>query len=252
MAQVCKVCADSKLRGQIDLLISEGMSDENVSRAAASIGILISKSGVLRHRMNHQPADDLAEIELPAGMKLPLKLEGSTPMQNEATALLEAVRKIEGGVDVAKDQLTKETLLGQILETHLAITAVALDRYQKGEGRYPADMVKGLTAVGTLYEKTTLLLSSRGMTRAAIFEKEMQRREKDAREEARELALSGKTVEFFETRHSVSEGVRFGKEFVTPEDINERVETAWNQGVKQGKAERKLIRETPSKEESAA
>lgn len=224
-------------------MISEGHSDEMVSRACGSLGVSIARSSIMRHRMNHKPSEDVSEIPFPEGMKLPPKLEITTPMRSEAEKLLEDVRQ-NTGVDVARDQLAKETLLAKILETHLAITAVALHRYQRGEGRYPLDMVKGLSAVGALYEKTTLLLASRGMTRAAILEKELTRRENAAEQEGRRRALNGEPTEFYNCEHSTSDAVKFGEAFVMPEEINLRVEAAWNKGVRLGKAERKKVKES--------
>lgn len=238
MANNCKACDDPSIRKAIDRMISEGHSDEMVSRACGSLGVSIARSSIMRHRMNHKPSEDVSEIPFPEGMKIPPKLEITTPMRTEAEKLLETVRQ-GNPVDVAKDQLAKETLLSKILETHLAITAVALDRYQRGEGRYPIDIVKGLSAVGSLYEKTTLLLASKGMTRAAILEKELQRRETAAREDARQRAIRGESTSFSSSEHATSDSVRFGELYLKPEEINTRVEAAWNEGVRLGKAERK-------------
>lgn len=244
MANPCKVCSDTNLRSQVNRLISEGISDENISRAVASIGISISKASILRHRMNHAPADGVTPVDLPDGMQLPPKLEPASPMESEATALLEKARLGKSEIDVARDQLTKETLLSQIFETQLAVTAVALDRYQKGEGRYPLDMVKGLSTIGALFEKTNLMLSSRGFTGASLLEMEFERRETAAREEARRRTVAGETPSFYLSEHHLSfeGGVQFGTKWLSSHEVNERVENAWNEGIRIGKAERKAAK----------
>lgn len=249
MANPCKVCSDANLRAQVNALISEGISDENVSRAVASIGIAISKSAILRHRMNHAPADGVTPVEMPDGMQLPPRLEPASPLETEATALLAKARLGKTEIDVARDQLTKETLLSQIFETQLAVTAVALDRYQKGEGRYPLDMVKGLSTIGALFERTSMQLSARGVTTSKLLEMEFERRESAAREEARQRAFGGeKNPSFYTSDHSLpfEGGMNFGTKWLSSMEVNERVETAWNDGIRIGMAERKAkLRETP-------
>ena len=257
MANPCKVCSDANLKAQVNALIAEGISDENVSRAVASIGIAISKSAILRHRMNHAPADGVTPVEMPEGMQLPPRLDPASPLETEATALLAKAGLGKTEIDVARDQLTKETLLSQIFETHLAVTAVALDRYQKGEGRYPLDMVKGLATIGALFEKTSMQVSSRGFTTSTLLEMEFERRETAAREEARRRAIAGENPSFYMSEHrlSIDGGVHFGTKFLSATDVNERVETAWNDGIRIGKAERKAsakLRETPKSIETVS
>lgn len=241
MPNPCKVCSDTNLKRQVNTLIAEGISDENVSRAVASIGILISKSAILRHRMNHTPVDGVTPVEMPDGMQLPPKLEPASPLETEATALLVKARLGKTEIDVARDQLTKETLLSQIFETQLAVTAVALDRYQRGEGRYPLDMVKGLATIGALFEKTSMQVSSRGFTTSTLLEMEFERRESAAREEARRRAFAGENPNFYTSEHriTVDGGVHFGTRFLSASDVNDRVESAWEDGIRIGKAERK-------------
>ena len=247
MPNPCKVCSDANLRAQVNALISEGISDENVSRAVASIGIAISKSAILRHRMNHAPVDGVPPVEMPDGMQLPPRLEPASPLETEATALLAKARLGKSEIDVARDQLTKETLLSQIFETQLAVTAVALDRYQKGEGRYPLDMVKGLATIGSLFEKTNLMTSSRGFTAASLLEMEFQRRESSAREEARRRTVAGENPTFGTSSLYMDGGsVHFGTKFLLASEVNDRVFHAWEDGIRIGKAERKTakLRET--------
>ena len=244
MPNPCKVCSDATLRAQVNALISEGISDENVSRAVASIGIAISKSAILRHRMNHAPADGVPPVERPDGMQLPPRLEPASPLESEANALLEKARLGKTEIDVARDQLTKETLLSQIFETQLAVTAVALDRYQKGEGRYPLDMVKGLSTIGSLFEKTNLMTSSRGFTAASLLEKEFERRESAAREEARRRTVAGETPSFYTSSQYLDAdgGINFGTKFLMASEVNDRVSRAWEDGIRIGKAERKAAK----------
>ena len=237
--QNCKVCSDATLRNQVDHLISDGLSDDGVSRALESIGIVISKSGILRHRQNHSPSAPPAGVELPADMEIPrAKLEASSPMETEANELMESLSKVTA-VDVAKERLARETLLGKILETHLVITTVALERFKRGEGRYPTEMIKGLTAVGSLYEKTAILTSSEGATKDAIIEREIQRRENLAREDARVHGLAGENHPFLRSEHYIQGFFfEFGGRNTDTQEINPRIEYAWKQGIEQGKRER--------------
>lgn len=256
MANPCKVCSDANLRTQVNALLAEGISDENVSRAVASIGIAISKSAILRHRMNHAPADGVTPVEMPEGMQLPPRLEPASPLETEATALLAKARLGKTEIDVARDQLTKETLLSQIFETQLAVTAVALDRYQKGEGRYPLDMVKGLSTIGALFEKTNLMTSSRGFTAASLLEMEFERRESAAREEARRRTVAGENPSFYTSSHYLAAdgSIQFGTKFLLAGEVNDRVSNAWDEGIRIGKAERKTakLRETLLSDETKA
>ena len=246
MGQPCKVCSDQTLRNQVDKLISDGLSDENVTRALASIGITISKGGILRHRQNHTPESDLSDVEvLPSEMVIPRqKLEASEPMEHEANALMESLSRMKSS-DIVKERLARETLLGRILESHLLITAVALDRYKRGEGRYPMEMVKGLAAVGTLYEKTATLSTSESATKDELLEREIQRRESLAREMALEQTRLGNPPELVAKNDVVMTDLyvrdtyfRFADTGIESEAMNDRIEKAWNEGIRQGKREK--------------
>ena len=252
----CKVCSDGTLRNQVDHLISDGLSDDAVSRALESIGIVISKSSILRHRQNHSPSAPPTGVELPADMELPrAKLEASLPMEAEANALMESLSKSKDAVDVAKERLARETLLGRILETHLVITTVALERFKRGEGRYPTEMIKGLTAVGTLFEKTAYLTSSTAATRDVILQTEITRRVTLAHDDAKNRAETGQSTdrEICASTHFVRYGFfRFGESGISSENLNAIIEDAWEDGIAEGKkvkrTKKRIVEQCPEPE----
>lgn len=243
----CKVCSNPTVRSQVDRMISEGISDDGISKSLASIGVTISKSAILRHRQNHAPETPPDGVEYPPDMVVHRResVEVPPPMGDAAARLLAEIReKIEtDNVDITTDRLVRETLLGRILESQLAITATALDRFQTGEGRYPLDMVKGLSTVGALFEKTVLHSTAVGETKAMLFEREIARRERLAMDEARTRVLRGEVVERVphhlktEPRWDLvhnrlsAESFQFGGRHISGEEFNGRIERAWRKGI---------------------
>lgn len=247
----CKVCSNPTVRSQVDRMISEGISDEGVSKSLASIGVTISKSAILRHRQNHPPETPPDGVEYPPDMVVHRResVEVPPPMGDEPAQLLAEIReRIEtDNVDITQDRLVRETLLGRILESQLAITATALDRYQKGEGRYPLDMVKGLSTVGTLFEKTVLHSTAVVETQDKLFDREIKRRETVAREEAKARVLRGEDVERVPYHHWMqsswdvinnrlsAETFKFGGRRMAGTEFNARMEAAWRKGIAEAK-----------------
>lgn len=247
----CKVCLNDTVRSQVDRMISEQVSDEGISKALASIGVEIGKSSILRHRQNHPPKNSVDDVQLDPDMKIPrpTTIEPTPPMGDEAARLLEEVRRQvdRSDIDITKDRLVRETLLGRILESQLAITATALDRYQQGDGRYPLDMVKGLATVGTLFEKTVLHSVAVEETKDMLFEREITRLESIAREEAKtrvlnHLKVTKKPDEEYLQPYDYSaftpgyETFRFGGCHMKGTEFNARITAAWQEGIKLGKA----------------
>lgn len=243
----CKVCSNPTVRSQVDRMISEGISDDGISKSLASIGVTISKSAILRHRQNHAPKTPPEGVEYPPDMVVHRRegVEVAPPMGDEAAKLLAEVREkiATDRVDITTDRLVRETLLGRILESQLAITATALDRFQQGEGRYPLDMVKGLSTVGALFEKTVLHSTAVGETKTMLFEREIARRERLARDEAKARTLRGEKVERVPHDHQTeprwdivhnrlsAETFRFGGQHLDGEEFNHRIERAWRKGI---------------------
>lgn len=251
----CKVCTNETVRSQVDRMISEGVSDEGISRALASVGADIGKSSILRHRTNHYQSDaDHSSAELPPDMDVPKPAVGQPGfMGDEPAKLLDEVRQgIANGnaVDVTRDRLVRETLLSRIYESQLAITAAALDRFQTGEGRYPLDLVKGLQSVATMFEKTSLQTVTGQDSQTALFEREVDRRLNIVFEDARNRALEGGRVPTDVPREHLPEFVanafktgysdfRFGGRYMEGTEFVGKIADAWSRGRRRGIAERK-------------
>ena len=243
----CKVCSNPTVRSQVDRMISEGISDDGISKSLASIGVTISKSAILRHRQNHAPETPPEGVEYPPDMVVHRResVEVPPPMGDEPAQLLAEIREqIEtDSVDITKDRLVRETLLGRILESQLAITATALDRFQRGEGRYPLDMVKGLSTVGAMFDKTTLHSTAVAETKGMLFQREIARREALAREDAKTRVLRGEKVERQPYNHwrppqwdlahnrLSAESFHFGGIRMDGMEFNRRMEVAWRNGI---------------------
>lgn len=179
-------------------MISEGVSDDGIVRSLSSIGVVVGKSSILRHRRNHPPETPPDGVEYPPDMVVHRRapITQAAPMGDEAAQLLADIRaKIQTAtVDISEDRLVRETLLGRIVEIQLAITATALDRYQQGEGRFPMDTIRGLSTVGALFERTVLHATAVNETRDMLFEREIRRRENLARADAKARVLRGERV----------------------------------------------------------
>lgn len=255
----CKVCANETIRGQVDRMVSEGVSDDGISRALSSVGVEISKSAILRHRTNHIPTGPVDNVELPPDMVIPRpnQVEILPPMGDGPGKLLEDVRRMVamGGseVDITQNRLVRETLLSRIFESQLAITASALDRFQTGEGRYPLDMVRGLQAVATMFEKTSLQTVATKKTEQTLFEREIERRENIVYQDAKNRVLSGERVhkevpldycQTWNPHYGEYADFHFGHSSMKGKDFNEFMQNAWEDGLRDGRAEKKKARIT--------
>ena len=250
----CKVCANETVRAQVDRMVSEGVSDDGVSRALSSVGVEISKSAILRHRTNHVPTGPVDDVELPPEMVVPRpsQVDIPAPMGDGPAKLLEEIRAMvatDGSeVDITRDRLVRETLLSRIYESQLAITASALDRFQTGEGRYPLDMVRGLQAVATLFEKTSLQTVATRKTEQPLFEREVERRENIVFQDARNRILAGERVhkevpleycQPWNPTYGEYTDFHFGDRSLKGKDFNEYMQSAWEDGLREGRAEKK-------------
>jgi hypothetical protein len=236
-------------------MIREGVSDDGISRALGSIGVEIGKTSILRHRQNHPPDDAGEPVELNPDMAIPrpAHVEPAPPMGDAAARLLIEVREqvTRSDIDITTDRLVRETLLGRIMERQLATVVTALDRYLEGEGRYPLDMIRGLSTVGTLFEKTVLHTTAVTETKMMLFEREITRLESLARDDAKQRVLKGDKVSkkapdeyvipaewdsIYQKRKYDS--FQFGGKYLRGELFNARIETAWSEGIAQGKADK--------------
>jgi len=166
--------------------------------------------------------------------------------------LLEEIRAMvaTGGseVDITRDRLVRETLLSRIYESQLAITASALDRFQTGEGRYPLDMVRGLQAVATMFEKTSMQTVATRKTEQTLFEREIERRENIVFQDARNRILAGERVhkevpleycQPWNPTYGEYTDFHFGDRSLKGNDFNEYMQSAWEDGLREGRAEKK-------------
>lgn len=228
MSQRCKVCNDTVIRSQVDRMIDDGMSDDAISRAIVAAGVDVPPSLVMRHRIKHYtPSESVPKDIAPAG-------KGS----DDAESILNTVRDdVESNDDIgiAKARLVRETLLQKILESQLAITAAALEKYRKGEGRYPNDIVRATATTWGLFEKTTLHTMAAGETKESVFESEVVRLERIAYE----TALAGDDDDdppssMFTSVNDFGEHeyFRFGGYVMTGTEFNERIRKAWRDGIK--------------------
>lgn len=250
----CKVCSNPTIRAQVARMIDEGLSDEAISRALNSVGADIGKSSILRHRQNHSDADiDLDDVELPEDMEVPrpVHVQQGPAMGDDPAKLLAEVREKVANQrgDILQDRMVRETLLQQILESQLAITATALDRYQQGEGRYPVDMVKATAATWGLFEKTTLHTMVASESKGFLFDNEIERLEAVMFNEAKTRVLNGEKVptdppyeHLMPKKRDYMGGVNtvdfmFCQRSMNGDKFNARMREAWDQGRKAGKAE---------------
>ncbi len=228
-------------------MISEGLSDEGISRALASIGVDVGKSSILRHRTNHAPID-VSNVEIDPAMVVPCnKVTVPPPMGDEPNTLLEAVRtKVDSGIsgDITRDRLVRETLLSSLYETQLAITLAALNRFKSGEGRYPLDMVKGLQAIATMFEKTSLQAISSNPSQTTLFDREIQRLETVVYQDAKERILRGERVfkevplEYltpYEPETGKDKDFNFGNSWMSGRRFNTLMQNAWSEGIHDGR-----------------
>ncbi len=250
----CKVCATETIRSQVDRMVFEGVSDDGISRALSSVGVEISKSAILRHRTNHAPAGPLDGVELPPDMVVPRPnvVDVPPPMGDGPAKLLQEIRDkvAKGGseTDITRDRLIRETLLSRIFESQLAITVSALDRFQTGEGRYPLDMVRGLQAVSAMFEKTSLQTVATRQIQTDLFEREVERRESVVYQDAKNRVLAGERVpkevpdEHCQPKADFGGHTSFffGQGRMEGWMYNNRMRRAWEDGVRDGKAEKKL------------
>lgn len=242
----CKVCENETIRAQVDRMISEGVSDEGVSKSLASIGVSITKTSILRHRQNHMTSAPVEGVELDPTMVVarPAKIEPADPLGTEAAELLDQVRaQVDGGnVDLARDRMVRESIMARIYESQLAITSTALTRFQNGEGRYPLDMVKGLATVGTLFEKTAIHLASLQETKERILENEIRRLEQVVFEDAKTRTLNnGKVPTALPLEHQETETwFRYADKTCPKNQFNNRMEMAWLDGIDAGKREKRV------------
>lgn len=253
----CKVCANETVRSQVDRMVSEGVSDDGISRALSSVGVEISKSAILRHRTNHVPPGPVDNVELPPDMVVPRpsQVDQPPPMGDGPAKLLEEIRQMVAGgseVDITRDRLVRETLLSRIFESQLAITASALDRFQSGEGRYPLDMVKGLQAVSLMFEKTSMQTFATRKTEQTLFDKEIERRQNIVYQDAKRRVLGGERTprevpseycqpkkKSFGFNDPDFETFHFGTRYISGEDFNDHMQEAWSSGIRDGQAEKK-------------
>jgi len=210
-------------------MIDDGMSDDAISRAIVAAGVDVPPSLVMRHRIKHYtPSESVPKDIAPAG-------KGS----DDAESILNTVRddfESNDDIGIAKARLVRETLLQKILESQLAITAAALEKYRKGEGRYPNDIVRATATTWGLFEKTTLHTMAAGETKESVFESEVVRLERIAYE----TALAGDDDDedppssMFTSVNDFGEHeyFRFGGYVMTGTEFNERIRKAWRDGIK--------------------
>ena len=231
MSQRCKVCNDTVIRSQVDRMIDDGMSDDAISRAIVAAGVDVPPSLVMRHRIKHYTPSESAPSE-----SAPLDVG---KVSDDAESILNTVRDdVESNDDIgiAKARLVRETLLQKILESQLAITAAAIEKYRKGEGRYPNDIVRATATTWGLFEKTTLHTMAAGETKESVFESEVVRLERIAYE----TALAGDDDDddppqsMFTSVNDFGEHeyFRFGGYVMTGTEFNERIRKAWRDGIK--------------------
>ena len=235
-------------------MVDEGLSDEGISRALASVGVTIGKSSILRHRQNHSDADiDPDEVELPEGMEIPrpVHVEPGSAMGDDPAQLIAKIRDqvANENVDILQDRMVRETLLQQILESQLAITATALSRFQQGEGRYPVDMVKATASTWALFEKTSLHSMVTKESQSHLFNREVERLEELAFNDAKTRVLNGEKVPTEPTPVHLCQQERdwdgrlktkyfhFCQHTMDGNEFNARILHAWNAGRNEGKAE---------------
>ena len=217
----CKVCNDTIIRSQVDRMFGDGMSDDAISRALNTAGVSIPASLIMRHRLKHWTAD-------------------TEPVNEPVDDMVISVASVEpepepvADDDITKSRLVREGLLQRILESQLAITATALEKFQRGEGRYPNDMVRATATTWGLFEKTTLHTMAANRTKEALFEQEVVRLERVAYE----TALVSDSVDPPESMlMSVNdfgdvESYRFGGYGMSGSEFNERIRTAWDNGFR--------------------
>lgn len=250
----CKVCSNPTIRAQVARMVEDGLSDEGISRALSSVGIVIGKSSILRHRQNHSDEDiDLDEVDLPEGMEVPrpVHVEPGPAMGDEPAQLLAKIRDhvANESADILEDRMVRETLLQQILESQLAITATALARYQQGDGRYPLDMCKATASIWGLFEKTSLHSMVGKESQSHLFYREVERLEAVAFNDAKTRVLNGEKVqteppsdhlcgleEDFSGRLKAGY-FRFCQHSMNGDEFNARIRRAWNAGRNEGKTE---------------
>lgn len=250
----CKVCSNPTIRGQVARMVEEGLSDDAISRALNSVGVVIGKSSILRHRQNHSDADiDTDEVTIPDDMDVPrpVHVEQSPAMGDDPAQLIEEIRAqvLNQNVDILQDRMVRETLLQKILESQLAITATALDRFQKGDGRYPVDMVKATASTWALFEKTSLHSMVVNESKTFLFDNEVERLERIVFNDARERVLDGEEVEseapdeylMDRRRNFIGEmettSFTFCQHRMDGDTFNIRMTLAWKRGIASGKAE---------------
>jgi len=151
--------------------------------------------------------------------------------------------------DITRDRLVRETLLSRIFESQLAITVSALDRFQTGEGRYPLDMVRGLQAVSAMFEKTSLQTVATTPMQNDLFEREVERRENLVYQDAKNRVLAGERVprevpdEHLQPKSDFGglSSFSFGRTHMEGWKYNNRMRRAWDDGVRDGRAEKKEV-----------
>ena len=190
--------------------------------------------------LQQQKKDDLTAI-----FRLPVKVQFVWEGGEEIRA---KVAKGGSETDITRDRLVRETLLSRIFESQLAITVSALDRFQTGEGRYPLDMVRGLQAVSAMFEKTSLQTVATAPMQNDLFEREVERRESVVYQDAKNRVLAGERVpkevpdEHCQPKADFGGHTSFffGQGRMEGWMYNNRMRQAWEDGVRDGKAEKKL------------
>lgn len=255
----CKVCKNPIIRAQVDRMIFDGVSDERIAESLKSVGVKVAKTSVLRHRHNHPPTSNPADTVLPEGMAPEndtldirpedIKVESDTPeirpLGNDAVGLLDEIKSMvrSDRINLTEDRLVRELLLDKIVENHLAVTASALNQYLTGDGRYPLDMIKGLSLVMQLHEKTVSSATSVRGTKHAIIEREVSRLTNLVRDDARNRVYKGERVsknipvEYLQPKSDFGDEVIdfvFGDTRYNGESFNTRMKNAWIEGIETG------------------
>ena len=238
MGAPCKVCSNPDIKNKVNLMISDGIPDEKIANELCGVGVEISKTGVVRHRINHYIApENVVTIDASTGDTL-IKIE-QPPIGDDADKLLETIKnKIDNKEEmyIVKNRMVRETLLSEILESQLAITASALERYRKGVGKYPLDMVKGLSTVGILFEKTVMQTAAQKEISKELLERELVKIEKTLEHESKQRVLNGDihnpTLPY---EYRMNTYFHYGDVFINAEEYNQRMAIAWSKGFNSGK-----------------
>ena len=173
MAIQCKICANLTLLGIVTEELNAGASDKQVFESAHAAGYKISMAGLIRHRLKHHNENP---TNTPVNRDKKIEKIDTDMRQgiDDALALMRDSENSIKSISLADKGVGHDSLLNRLYEAHLLAAISALKIFENGETRYPAEVIKGLQAIHSMYDKCALAETIKADTNKRLFDERLK------------------------------------------------------------------------------